>query len=72
MKFLELWQAGIEMWKSRRPRPSTKYPQHFSVEDEEDIEFMTEFVSGERPDWFVDDVFLERGLDRERDRRSGS
>lgn len=56
--FLELWQTGIEMWKEQKAETVTRFPQHFSVESEEDIAFMTEFVSGDN-DWFVDNVFLE-------------
>ena len=58
VKFLELWQTGIDMWKESKAETVAKYPQHFSVETEEDIEYMTEFVSGEN-DWFVDSPFLE-------------
>lgn len=58
VKFLELWQTGIDMWKDSKPETVAKYPQHFSVESEEDIAFMTEFVSGDN-DWFVDSPFLE-------------
>lgn len=58
VKFLELWQTGIDMWKEQKAATVQKYPQHFSVEDKEDIDFMTEFVSGDN-DWFVDSPFLE-------------
>lgn len=58
VKFLELWQTGIEMWKEKKAETVAKYPQHFSVESKEDIQFMTEFVSGDN-DWFVDTPFLE-------------
>ena len=46
------------MWKESKPETVAKYPQHFSVESEEDIAYMTEFVSGDN-DWFVDSPFLE-------------
>jgi ABC-type nitrate/sulfonate/bicarbonate transport system substrate-binding protein len=59
VKFLELWQEGIELWKKQKAETVAKYPQHFSVEDKKDVEFMTEFVSGDN-DWFVDDVFLDK------------
>jgi hypothetical protein len=58
VKFLELWQTGIDMWKESKAETVEKYPQHFSVESQEDIDFMTEFVSGDN-DWFVDSPFLE-------------
>jgi hypothetical protein len=58
VKFLELWQTGIDMWKEQEAETVETYPQHFSVESEEDIAFMTEFIEGEN-DWFVDTPFLE-------------
>ena len=58
VKFLELWQEGIDMWKEQKPETVQKYPQHFSVEAEEDIEYMTDFMEGDN-DWFVDSPFLE-------------
>ena len=58
VKFLELWDQGIELWKDQKAETVKKYPQHFSVESDEDIKFMTNFVSGEN-DWFVDTVFLD-------------
>jgi hypothetical protein len=58
VKFLELWQTGIDLWKEERAETIAKYPQHFSVESEEDIDFMAEFITPER-DWFVDSPFLE-------------
>ncbi|HVR79807.1 MAG TPA: PhnD/SsuA/transferrin family substrate-binding protein [Acidimicrobiia bacterium] len=57
--FLVLWQRGIDAWSD----PATQaeiietYPQHFSVEEPEDVAFIQEFMSGEG-DWFVDSVYL--------------
>ncbi|GAA0994664.1 ABC transporter substrate-binding protein [Acrocarpospora macrocephala] len=58
VKFLELWQSGVEMWKQQKAETVKKFPQHFSVETDEDIAYITEFVSGDK-DWFVDNVFLK-------------
>lgn len=58
VKFLELWQTGINMWKESKPETVQKYPQHFSVESAEDIEYMIEFMEGDN-DWFVESPFLE-------------
>ena len=58
VKFLELWQTGIDMWKEQKAETVETYPQHFSVEGDDDIAFMTEFVAGDN-DWFVDTPFLE-------------
>lgn len=60
VKFLQLWQEGIDMWQQSKAEIVGRYPQHFSVESDEDIAFITNFVGGEN-DWFVDDVFLDPG-----------
>jgi ABC-type nitrate/sulfonate/bicarbonate transport system substrate-binding protein len=58
VKFLELWQTGLDMWQDQKAETVRKYPQHFSVESEEDVEYMIEFISGEN-DWFVESPFLD-------------
>lgn len=58
VKFLELWQTGIEMWRSQKAQTITRFPQHFSVKEDEDIKYMTDFVNSDK-DWFVDNVFLD-------------
>lgn len=57
VKFLELWQSGIEMWNEQKAETVATYPQHFAVETDEDIEFMIDFMEGDN-DWFVDSVYL--------------
>jgi hypothetical protein len=57
--FLELWQTGVEMWQDQKADVVRRYPQHFSVESDEDVEYMVEFLSQEQNDWFVDNVFLD-------------
>lgn len=56
--FLELWQRGIELWEENQAEIIAQYPQHFSVESDEDIEYMQEFIAEGENDWFVDDVYL--------------
>ncbi len=58
VKFLELWQTGIEMWQEQKAETIEKYPQHFSVESQEDIDFMVDYITAPDADWFVDDVFM--------------
>jgi ABC-type nitrate/sulfonate/bicarbonate transport system substrate-binding protein len=57
--FLELWQRGIDEWAKPDVQAEiiSTYPQHFSVEAEEDVAFIQEFMAGEN-DWFVDSVYL--------------
>ncbi len=57
--FLELWQTGLDMWQEQKAETVRKYPQHFSVESDEDVEYMVEFISQEGNDWFVDSPFFE-------------
>jgi hypothetical protein len=57
--FLELWQTGVEMWQEQKADVVRRYPQHFSVESDEDVEYMVDFLSQEENDWFVDNVFLD-------------
>ncbi|HEX4980205.1 MAG TPA: hypothetical protein VFV63_00820 [Ilumatobacteraceae bacterium] len=56
--FLDLWQTGIEAWNENQAEIISTYPQHFSVEDDADVEFMQEYMAGEN-NWFVDSVYLE-------------
>ncbi len=56
--FLELWQLGIEQWEENTATIVETYPQHFAVEDPEDIAFTVDFMQGAN-DWFVDSVFLD-------------
>jgi ABC-type nitrate/sulfonate/bicarbonate transport system substrate-binding protein len=58
VKFLQLWQTGIEMWQEQKAETIETYPQHFSVESDEDIAFIQDFITSDDRDWFVDDVFM--------------
>ena len=56
--FLDLWQRGLDGWQANKEQIIRDYPQHFSVEDEEDVEWIIEFMEGEN-DWFVEDVYMD-------------
>ncbi|MPZ53895.1 MAG: ABC transporter substrate-binding protein [Acidimicrobiia bacterium] len=56
--FLELWQRGVDLWAENKAEIIATYPQHFSVENEEDVEFIQSFMEGDS-DWFVDSVYLD-------------
>lgn len=56
--FLELWETGIQLWEENKAEIIGLYPQHFAVEDQEDIDFLIEYMSGTN-DWFVDTVYLD-------------
>jgi len=55
--FLDLWQRGIDLWEENQAEIISTYPQHFSVESDEDVAFIQEFMAGPN-DWFVDSVYL--------------
>ncbi|MGH8871430.1 MAG: ABC transporter substrate-binding protein [Acidimicrobiia bacterium] len=55
--FLALWQQGIELWEENQADIITTYPQHFAVEEDEDIAFITEYMAGPN-DWFVNSVYF--------------
>lgn len=55
--FLDLWQQGIELWDANQAEIIETYPQHFAVEDPEDVAYIQEFMSGDN-DWFVESVYL--------------
>ena len=55
--FLALWQQGIELWEANQAEIIETYPQHFAVEEPEDIAFIQEYMAGPN-DWFVDSVYF--------------
>ena len=57
--FLVLWQRGIDAWYDPAIQAEIieTYPQHFSVEEPEDVAYIQDFMSGEG-NWFVDSVYL--------------
>ncbi|MGI9597238.1 MAG: ABC transporter substrate-binding protein [Acidimicrobiales bacterium] len=57
--FLELWETGIELWEANTADIVAAYPQHFAVEEQEDVDWMIEFMQGEN-DWFVESVYLDQ------------
>jgi len=66
--FLALWERGIQAWADPEIQAEiiSTYPQHFSVEEEEDVAFIQEFMSGDG-NWFVDSVYLtEEWVESER------
>ena len=66
--FLALWERGIQAWADPEIQAEIigTYPQHFSVEEDEDIAFIQEFMSGDG-NWFVDSVYLtEEWVESER------
>ena len=57
--FLALWERGIALWEENKAEIIATYPQHFSVEAEEDVQFIQDFMEGDS-DWFVDSVYLDQ------------
>jgi ABC-type nitrate/sulfonate/bicarbonate transport system substrate-binding protein len=59
--FLVLWQRGIDAWSDPAIQAEIieTYPQHFSVESEEDVAFIQDFMSGESDSVYLDEEWVE-------------
>lgn len=57
--FLALWERGIVLWNENTADIVAAYPQHFAVEEQEDIDFTVSFMQGDN-DWFVESVYLDQ------------
>ena len=57
--FLALWQRGVDLWNANQEEIIRAYPQHFAVEEEEDIAWMIDFMAVPGNDWFVESVYLD-------------
>ena len=56
--FLSLWQRGVDLWNSNQEEIIRSYPQHFAVEEEEDVQWIIDFMAVPGNDWFVESVYL--------------
>lgn len=56
--FLALWQEGVDLWNANQAQIIETYPEHFAVQETEDIAYMIEFMAGDS-DWFVESVYME-------------
>lgn len=55
--FLAVWERGIQEWQQHKDEIIASYPQHFAVETDEEIAFMTKYLN--EHDWFVTSVLLD-------------
>lgn len=55
--FLALWEAGLKVWEENTEEIVRRYPQHFTVDTEEGIEWMIEYLQSDK-DYFADSVYL--------------
>lgn len=55
--FMALWERGIQEWQENKEEIIRTYPQHFSVEDEADVDFAVEYMN--EHDFFTDTVYLD-------------
>lgn len=55
--FNALWQEGIDLWHRDHTEIISLYPQHFSVETEEDIAFIDEWIQEHQ--FNTDNVYLD-------------
>jgi ABC-type nitrate/sulfonate/bicarbonate transport system substrate-binding protein len=55
--FLAVWEEGLKLRDAHRDEIVALYPEHFAVEDDADIEFLTEFLNEQDP--VVESPYLE-------------
>ncbi len=55
--FLALWVVGIKGWRAKQAQIIQTYPQHFAVEEDEDIKAMQDYLKAH--DWFVPSVAFD-------------
>lgn len=55
--FLALWERGLEEWRENQAEIIRTYPQHFSVEDEADVDFAIQYMDDY--DFFATTVYLD-------------
>lgn len=56
--FLALWDRGVKEWAEHREEIIASYPQHFAVEGQEQIDWMTDYLAAH--DWFASGVYLSQ------------
>lgn len=54
--FLALWERGLQEWAANKEEIIASYPQHFAVEGDEQVAWMTDYL--EKKDWFSSSVYL--------------
>jgi len=59
MFLLEVWERGIQEWQAHKAEIISAYPQHFSVETEEDVQWVIDYIENTF-DFFVDTVYLDQ------------
>lgn len=53
---LGLWEEGVVAWKQDRAQIVADYPHHFSVESDDEIAWLADYV--EAHDWIVSSVYI--------------
>jgi len=56
-EFNALWETGIQAWRTNQAKIIQTYPQHFSVEDPADVQFMIDYIA--KHDWFTPSVYFD-------------
>jgi ABC-type nitrate/sulfonate/bicarbonate transport system substrate-binding protein len=56
--FLALWERGIKEWQGNRQAIVERYPQHFTVEEQEDIDFVVDYLESDK-DFFAETVYMD-------------
>ena len=53
---LALWEKGLEDWKLAKADFVAEYPHHFSVESDDEVAWMSDYVANH--DWIVGSVYI--------------
>jgi ABC-type nitrate/sulfonate/bicarbonate transport system substrate-binding protein len=62
--FLAVWEEGLKLRDQHRDEIVGLYPEHFAVESQEDIDFLTQFLDEQDP--VVESPYLDQGwIDQE-------
>lgn len=56
--FLAVWEEGVKLWRANQAQIIRDFPQHFSVEKDEDVQAMQDYLAAH--DWFVDSVYMDQ------------
>lgn len=57
--FLAIWERGLQEWSENKEEIVRTYPQHFTVEEEEDIQYIVDYLESDR-DYFQPTVYLDQ------------
>ncbi|MDG4667120.1 ABC transporter substrate-binding protein [Mycobacterium sp. 236(2023)] len=55
---LAVWERGLQEWKEHKAEIIARYPEHFGVTQEGDVEFLIDYFENVN-DWYADSVYID-------------